>query len=509
MNNVGRIVEGKIIKKSHKGDWYVLENSNFSRNIFLHISDWNKDPNLDEGDYLDVFISSNNIAKRRYSGSLKKRDLIYPIIEQVEILANLTGEEKKVLFSINYLEYFDKMDELKDYLHNTIINYRNAISAFENKDYERALQFFNVIKELSKSKHYIEIINLIQTYNEKENNEEISSSEIFQWLKQNKFKLKDYILNIDEIIKKHRQVILQEIETLIESELFNEARQKTFILSERVTIDVDARRLRSKIDELEKIKERSLKVADENGFYHLDDDELLADKRLEKYYKFYLMPYYEYKLTKPYSIERDNTSYILNIKSGEEYEVQLVTNTLHKILPNTDIVLCFVPSSTSNKKYFKKKWNDDFTGKIDSETPINPSLADIIYMLTSNKYSYNEELSKNTYKKIDFNSKRIDGSTVLKRKYSVTPAHEGGNRDIKIHLDSIIVENSNIIKGKDVWLLDDVASTGNSLHACHRLLINAGAKSVKWLVIGRTTKIQSSSDEEYEYLSYDDEDVPF
>ena len=49
-----------------------------------------------------------------------------------------------------------------------------------------------------------------------------------------------------------------------------------------------------------------------------------------------------------------------------------------------------------------------------------------------------------------------------------------------------MVRNSEIIKDKEVWLLDDVVTMGSSFSACEALLIQAGAKRVRWLAIGKT-----------------------
>jgi predicted amidophosphoribosyltransferase len=81
---------------------------------------------------------------------------------------------------------------------------------------------------------------------------------------------------------------------------------------------------------------------------------------------------------------------------------------------------------------------------------------------------------------------RIDASSVLVRTKKITKLAHGGDRSEEVHTGSIKVVNANLIKGKDVLLLDDVAKTGNSLRSCQKALLAAGAKSVQCATIGKT-----------------------
>lgn len=81
---------------------------------------------------------------------------------------------------------------------------------------------------------------------------------------------------------------------------------------------------------------------------------------------------------------------------------------------------------------------------------------------------------------------RIDGTGCLVRHTKVAKKTGGGSRDISIDLNSIRVEKQEILTGHAVLLLDDVATSGNSLAACKQLLENAGAKYVQCVAIGKT-----------------------
>lgn len=56
------------------------------------------------------------------------------------------------------------------------------------------------------------------------------------------------------------------------------------------------------------------------------------------------------------------------------------------------------------------------------------------------------------------------------------------------HLKSIKVANSSVIQDKKVILMDDVLTTGSSIQVCKKLLLEAGAKEVKVIVLGKTIR---------------------
>lgn len=87
-------------------------------------------------------------------------------------------------------------------------------------------------------------------------------------------------------------------------------------------------------------------------------------------------------------------------------------------------------------------------------------------------------------------SHRITNATrVLKRTNDIPSLHMGGNRSLQTHDGSIEVDNPELIKGRDVLLLDDIYTTGNSVQACVNRLKDKGARSVTSLVIAKTLDI--------------------
>lgn len=89
--------------------------------------------------------------------------------------------------------------------------------------------------------------------------------------------------------------------------------------------------------------------------------------------------------------------------------------------------------------------------------------------------------------KLAANSVWVDGTKCLRRHTKVTKLTDGGDRRIETHLNSIVVENVDLVSGRTILLMDDVTTTGHSLIAGKRLLLAAGAARVRCLALGRTT----------------------
>jgi predicted amidophosphoribosyltransferase len=81
---------------------------------------------------------------------------------------------------------------------------------------------------------------------------------------------------------------------------------------------------------------------------------------------------------------------------------------------------------------------------------------------------------------------RVDGSRCLVRTQKHDKLAHGGDRSKDSHLKSMEVRNTHLIKGKNVLLLDDVTTSGNSLEAGSDLLLKAGARFVRRAAIGKT-----------------------
>ncbi|GAX38096.1 phosphoribosyltransferase [Nodularia sp. NIES-3585] len=78
-----------------------------------------------------------------------------------------------------------------------------------------------------------------------------------------------------------------------------------------------------------------------------------------------------------------------------------------------------------------------------------------------------------------------------------------GDRTIEKHLKTIKVANSSVIKNKKVILMDDVLTTGTSIQACQKLLLEAGAKEIKVIVLGKTIR---NVEDAHNCIDQEDED---
>lgn len=81
----------------------------------------------------------------------------------------------------------------------------------------------------------------------------------------------------------------------------------------------------------------------------------------------------------------------------------------------------------------------------------------------------------------------MDGSGCLVRTQKHEKLAHGGDRSKDSHIKSMEIRNASLIKGKNVLLLDDVTTSGNSLEAGCELLLKAGEQSVRRAAIGKTT----------------------
>jgi len=83
-------------------------------------------------------------------------------------------------------------------------------------------------------------------------------------------------------------------------------------------------------------------------------------------------------------------------------------------------------------------------------------------------------------------NKRINAATSLVRHTLVGAASLRGDRSIEKHLRSIKVMHRSLIENRTVLLLDDAVTTGNSMRACKRILMENGASEVVCLTLGMT-----------------------
>lgn len=78
----------------------------------------------------------------------------------------------------------------------------------------------------------------------------------------------------------------------------------------------------------------------------------------------------------------------------------------------------------------------------------------------------------------------------LERKQTIDKLAKGGNRDVNVHLNSIIFRsNLTEIKDKNIFIFDDVTITGNSLLACKSIVEEYNPNAVLCIALSKTVDL--------------------
>lgn len=82
--------------------------------------------------------------------------------------------------------------------------------------------------------------------------------------------------------------------------------------------------------------------------------------------------------------------------------------------------------------------------------------------------------------------KSLQVTDFLKRVKDKEPYHAGAERNPENEFKTIQCVKTNMLKGKDVILIDDVCTSGSTMYACKKILMDNGARTVRCIAIGRT-----------------------
>ena len=80
----------------------------------------------------------------------------------------------------------------------------------------------------------------------------------------------------------------------------------------------------------------------------------------------------------------------------------------------------------------------------------------------------------------------INGSRVIYRKYSVPKKRRGERRSPEEERESLEIQNIDLISNKQVLLLDDITTRGESLDVGEEMLLEVGATLVAKMALGQT-----------------------
>lgn len=88
---------------------------------------------------------------------------------------------------------------------------------------------------------------------------------------------------------------------------------------------------------------------------------------------------------------------------------------------------------------------------------------------------------------------RVDATSCLERHTPIRRILFGGPSTRALHRQTIHVLHPELVRGRSVLLLDDIAKSGASLIACREMLYEAGAAAVQALALGRVTADRADS----------------
>lgn len=193
----------------------------------------------------------------------------------------------------------------------------------------------------------------------------------------------------------------------------------------------------------------------------------------------------------------DNSDKILRFKEGVEKAIEYFGNMIDQDFNSNwnDCYIVSVPSHDPTKNYSPKqnlwKQNSSPLARLALAEPQAPMYELIDRLVDKHRNLHN-------------------GSAILIRTQKVEKKSFGGNRDISVDLGSIeINRNCGIdISGKNVLLIDDVITTGNSIAACMMILKKGGAKNIFVLCLGKTSRDPYVSTDSSVEVPFDEE-VPF
>lgn len=162
---------------------------------------------------------------------------------------------------------------------------------------------------------------------------------------------------------------------------------------------------------------------------------------------FYLGVYYPKRNVQHF--QHDHSKFILRLKDGDDEAIRYFESLLCSVLSETnEFVVCPYPSSKVGYA--------------------SMPLQRLVHIACERLPSC------------------INGHQVIFRKQSVQKKSLGGSRNFSLEVGSIEVRNADIIRNRQVLLIDDVTTTGKSLQAGAAVLYDSGAELVVKLGLAQT-----------------------
>ena len=217
--------------------------------------------------------------------------------------------------------------------------------------------------------------------------------------------------------------------------------------------------LKTKIEKQEEEKKRK-KAESEKQFKELAElkKDLFKNNTLKSAFypddTYYLHDYHPKNIWKdgvkiPNPLKDNITKFIIDIKNCDSNAINKIVATFTQLLFNLNkFTICIVPPSNSLKE--------------------TSGIKIIAKLLSQNG--------------------AIDGTDCIKRKYTIPSQHLSSERLSTPELKaSLTIEKEELIKDRNILLLDDLITRGNSFESSKELLLEKGAKSVICIALAKTS----------------------
>lgn len=169
---------------------------------------------------------------------------------------------------------------------------------------------------------------------------------------------------------------------------------------------------------------------------------------------FYLHPYYPKRFKEHSGVSES----IIFFKQGYQIPIDRFTDEMKEAL---------LQKADNDKSKFEKKY------------------LVLVPSHTEGKWSLSlEKMAKKLCQELNM----TDYSKALERVREHEKLATGGDRSIESHISTMQINPEYDIKGKEIIVLDDVTTSGNSLLASAKILKDAGAGQVSAIAIGKTTE---------------------
>lgn len=149
------------------------------------------------------------------------------------------------------------------------------------------------------------------------------------------------------------------------------------------------------------------------------------------------------------TVDKRSRDLVLAYKNKVDYAIELVTNYLNENV-GTDFAIVVVPSSSAE----------------------------------NNGTSASHEVAS---KLANDKLKIVDASMCWRRTETIQKAHmTSGKRSADRLIESSTIDNPELIKDRDVLVIDDITTSGSSFEAARMMLKNVGAKDIVNFAVGKT-----------------------